>query len=138
MEKVCASPGCGEVIPPQQGSARPRKYCTTCRPPRDRKNPRVIELSDRGGKQVEAAQPVPLVESYRRQLETAERLETPEGALVLHLATLFASDGHTASGAAALSRELRAAMEVALRGAAKQGDAVDELLARRRAKAESA
>ena len=83
--------------------------------------------------------PMPaLVESYRKQLEEAERLDTPEGALVLHLATLFTSDGHTASGAAALSRELRAAMEVALRGAAKQGDSIDELTARRRAKAASA
>lgn len=79
-----------------------------------------------------------LVESYRKQLEEAERLDTPDGALVMHLAMLFASGEHTASGAASLSRELRAAMEVALRGAAKQGDAVDELTARRRSKAASA
>lgn len=79
-----------------------------------------------------------LVETYRKQLEDVERLDTPEGALVLHLATLFATGDHTASGAAALSRELRAAMEVALRGAARQDDAIDELTARRRAKAASA
>jgi len=81
---------------------------------------------------------VGLVGSYRAQLEEAERLDTPDGALVIHLATLFESGEHTASGAAALSRELRAAMEVALKGAAKQGDSIDELTARRRAKAASA
>jgi hypothetical protein len=137
VEKACATPGCGEVIPPQQGSARPRKYCTTCRPPRDRKNPRVIDLPDRDepkSRPVRAS----LVETYRRQLEDAERLDTPDGALVISLATLFESGDHTASGAASLSRELRAAMEVALRGAAKQGDSIDELTARRRAKAASA
>jgi len=111
----------------------------TCRPPRDRKNPRVIELPDRGEKNPAPGRPrASLVEAYSKQLETAERLESPEGALVMHLAELFAAGEHTAAGAASLSRELRAAMEVALRGAPKQGDAVDELLARRRAKAESA
>lgn len=82
--------------------------------------------------------PPALVESYRKQLEEAERLDTPEGALVLHLATLFALGQHTAAGAASLSRELRAAMEVAVRGAGVKDDAIDELTARRRAKAASA
>lgn len=136
MEKACETPGCDEGIPPQQGSARPRKYCTTCRPPRDRKNPRVIDMPDRDP----ATAPVraSLVESYRKQLEAAGRLDTPDGALVLHLATLFTSGDHTASGAAALSRELRAATEVALRGSATREDSIDELTARRRAKASSA
>lgn len=84
------------------------------------------------------ARPSGLVETYRKQLEAADRLDTPEGALVLHLATLFVAGEHTASGAASLSRELRAAMEVALRGAARKDDAIDELTARRRAKAASA
>lgn len=73
----------------------------------------------------------PLVGSYRRQLEQAERLDTPEGAHVMHLVELFATGKYTASGAAALSRELRLAMEVALRGAPRQADALDELAARR-------
>lgn len=139
MKKTCATTGCDEVIPPQPGSARPRKYCTTCRPPRERKNPRVVDMPDR-----DAAPKTPspgrlsLVATYRRQLEEAERLDTPDGALVLQLAELFELGDHTASGAASLSRELRAAMEVALRGAAKQGDSIDELTARRRAKAASA
>jgi hypothetical protein len=133
VKKVCATNGCDEEIPPQQGSARPRKFCTSCRPPRDRKNPRVVEMPKPSDKS-SVASPA-LVESYRKQLEDVERLDTPDGALVLHLATMFAAGDHTASGAAALSRELRAAMEVALRGAAKQDDSIDELTSRRRAKA---
>ena len=142
MDRPCATPGCTVGIPPQQGSARPRKYCTTCRPPRNRKNPRVVELPKPVDERPAPGQPAtktpPLVESYRKQLEEAERLDTPEGALVLHLAMLFALGQHTAAGAASLSRELRAAMDVALRGAPAKADAVDELMERRRAKAASA
>lgn len=81
---------------------------------------------------------MPLVEAYRAQLEGAGRLDTPEGAHVMLLAELFATGQHTSSGAATLSRELRAALEVAMRGAAKKADAVDELSERRRRKTESA
>lgn len=140
--KVCATPDCGAVIPPQQGSARPRKYCEECRPPRNRKNPRVIELPtpDRPSAVPDLGDPdeAALVAMYRKQLETAERVESPEGALVMHLANLFANGQHTAAGAATLSRELRAAMEMALRGAPKSADALDELTARRRRKASGA
>lgn len=79
-----------------------------------------------------------VAEAYRKQLEMAERLDTPEGAHVMLLAMLFANGQHTAAGAASLSRELRSAMETALRGAPKAADAVDELTARRRQKAAGA
>lgn len=133
MRRVCASPGCGATIPPQKGSARPRKFCVECRPPRNRPNPRVVQLPepDSAGSSGEPA----LVASYRKQLEVADRLDTPEGTHVMHLAMVFAAGSHTASGAAALSRELRAAMESALRGAATQADKLDELAARRSRKA---
>lgn len=141
--RSCETPGCGKTIPPQQGSARPRKYCTDCRPPRNRKNPRVISLPGRSPESSAAPErssspPSGLIGSYRAQLEKAERLDTPEGALVMHLATLFAGGEHTAAGAASLSRELRAAMGAALRGAPTQADALDELGARRRWKATGA
>lgn len=129
---------CGASIPPQQGSARPRKFCVKCRPPRNRPNPRVINLPKPPEPEVPVAPVVSLESTYREQLESAGRLDTPAGALVMHLATLFANGQHTAAGAAALSRELRAAMEVAVRGAGLQGDAVDELLERRRRKATGA
>lgn len=79
-----------------------------------------------------------LVASYHKQLAEAERLDTPDGQHVMHLAELFALGKHTAAGAASLSRELRAAMEVALRGSKKTADAMDELAERRRFKASSA
>jgi hypothetical protein len=80
----------------------------------------------------------PVVAAYQRQLTDADRLETPEGAHVMHLARFFGAGNHTAAGAASLSRELRAAMEVALKGAPVKADKLDELAARRAAKAEGA
>lgn len=141
MGKKCK--GCGAVIPPQKGSARPRLYCVTCRPPRNRKNPRLIGVPrDEPAAAVESS-PAParspgggLVESYRRRLEVAKRIDTPEGQHVLMLAQLFAagaaSGSHTAAGASALSRELRAAMAEALRGAPAEPDLIDQLQERRR------
>jgi hypothetical protein len=79
-----------------------------------------------------------LVDAYRQQLVDANRLETPEGAHVVFLADLFAAGGHTAAGAASLSKELRAAMEMALRGAPRRDDFLDELDERRRRKAAGA
>lgn len=131
VNRECKTPHCDGVILPQIGSARPRQYCVKCRPPRNRKNPRVIELP-------EHAKPTQLADSYRKQLSDADRLDTPAGVTVLHLAQLLENGNHTAAGAASLARELRAAMDVALRGAAKQGDEIDELTARRRAKTDSA
>lgn len=78
-----------------------------------------------------AGEGLELVSAYRCALEDAGRLGSPEGVTVMHLATLLAEGKHTAAGAASLSRELRAAMEIALRGAPRQADALDELAARR-------
>lgn len=127
--RACAA--CGAEIPPQQGSARPRKFCFVCRPPRNKPNPRLIDLP------ATEAEP-PLVASYRAMLVETARLDSPEGAHVMHLAELFAAGKHTAAGAASLSRELRAAMDAALAGAPKKADALDELSARRNRKASSA
>src|SRR6266540_3161830 len=114
---ICATSSCSAVIPPQQGSARPRKFCVECRPPRNRKNPRVIDMPKPAAvPDGPVSDEVPLVTTYRSQLERAERLDSPEGAHVLHLANLFANGQHTAAGAASLSKELRAAMEMAMRG----------------------
>ena len=134
MERTCAQ--CGAVIPPQKGSARPRKYCEECRPPRNRPNPRVVRLPSAPAPVSESApagEPR-LVASYRRRLEKAERLDSPEGEHVMLLAQLLAAPNHTAAGAASLSRELRAALEVALKDAPRESDKLDELAARRAAK----
>jgi hypothetical protein len=136
MPRICDTDGCDTVIPPQQGSARPRKYCETCRPPRNRPNPRVIKLPTTAAS--DQSEPTGLVASYRQRLEEAERLNTPEGEHVLLLANLLAGSGHTAAGAASLSRELRAAMEEALKHAPRAADKLDELQERRRMKAAGA
>lgn len=127
MGRTCAK--CSAEIPPQKGSSRPRKFCTACRPPRKLPNPRIVKLqqSDGGPKTLENG----LVGEYRRRLDAAGRLDSPEGAHVLLLARMFEAGGHTAAGAASLSRELRAAMDDAMRGAAKAADRLDELAARR-------
>src|SRR5882724_1870608 len=107
---------CLAAIPPQQGSARPRIYCVSCRPPRNRPNPRLIDLPKPQESSEPAGEVSPLVTTYQQVLKAADRLATPEGAHVMHLAELFANGRHTAAGAASLSKELRAAMESALRG----------------------
>lgn len=139
MGRTCATPDCEAEIPPQKGSARPRQYCAKCRPPRNRPNPRVVQLPPPSSTpKAPAESESPVVTAYQRQLVEAERLDTPDGAHVMHLARLFAVGNHTAAGAASLSRELRAAMEVALKGASTKADKLDELADRRAAKAAGA
>lgn len=142
MARLCEQCGC--EIEQQKGPARPRKYCTTCRPPRNRRNPRLIDApqeTETAGVEVSfvtGGKLPQLVESYRARLQEAGRLDTPEGAHAMHLAQLLATGEHTASGAASLSRELRMAMAEALKHASDGSDPLDELEQRRRAKATSA
>lgn len=78
--------------------------------------------------------------SYEQRLDAAGVLESPEGSHVMLLARLL-EDGvgsMTAAGAASLSRELRAAMEAALKDAPSEADVLDELSERRRQKATGA
>lgn len=133
--KACATPGCGRQVPKPQGRSGPRKYCLECRPVW-RKGAVVTDLP---------LEPPPadppahgLLASYRARLEGAARLGTPEGDHVMLLAEMLVAGGHTAAGAASLSRELRAAMEVALAGAPKAADRLDEIAARRALKASGA
>lgn len=135
MARVCATPGCGGPIPKSAGRSAPRKYCLGCRPRRDRPNrSHVVNLPA----SKPDTKPRGLVATYRRRLESAGRLDLPEGEHVMLLAEMLAAGGHTASGAASLSRELRAAMDSALEGAPKVADDIDELTARRERKASGA
>lgn len=143
MGQKCKSPDCQVTIPPQKGSARPRKYCETCRPPRNRGNPRVIPMSvgaEQAAPPPAATASASVVASYEKRLAASDVLGTPEGSHVMLLARLL-EDGvgsMTAAGAASLSRELRAAMEAALKDAPAEGDVLDELSARRQQKASGA
>jgi hypothetical protein len=79
-----------------------------------------------------------LVASVEAQLREAGRESSPRGALALVLAETLAAGGHTASGAAALARELQATLDAALAGAPRSGDALDEIGRRRAQKAAGA
>ena len=67
----------------------------------------------------------------RARLEVAERLDTPAGAGALAAARLVDSAHTPPSAVPGLLRELRAQLEVALEGAAREPTIVDELKARR-------
>lgn len=74
---------------------------------------------------------VGLVATVETALAKAGRDDTPDGAIALRLAETLADGGHTASGIAALAKELRATVESALKGAETAADGVDELKQRR-------
>ncbi len=82
------------------------------------------EVSDSGG----------LLEALRRELADAGRLDTALGQQAIALAVKLASPFDTGSAMAAVSRELRAVREEALRGAEQVADPLDELRLRRDAK----
>ncbi len=75
-----------------------------------------------------------LFEALRRELESAGRLETALGQQAIALAVKLSSPFDTGSAMAAVSRELRAVREEALRGAEQVADPLDELRLRRDAK----
>lgn len=77
-----------------------------------------------------------VVAATRRELEDAERLETALGQAALVLARRVESDRDTGSAAAALTREWRATLAEAVKGAGAQASPLDRArdeLARRRA-----
>ncbi len=75
-----------------------------------------------------------LLNALRRELAEAGRLDTALGQQALALAVKLASPHDTGSAMAAVSRELRAVREEALRGAEQAADPLDELRLRRDAK----
>lgn len=125
-ERKCS---CGAVIPPRNGPGKPRSKCVRCAPPRNRAarvSAPVVELGA-------AAAPVStgVVAAVRAELEAAGRLDCAAGALAVSLAEQLQAGGQSGASAAALSREIRAAVESALKEAKPAGDALDELRERR-------
>lgn len=116
---------CGAKLPVQQGRHQPRKYCTTCRPPRNRgvttTEARVTTLRP------DLPSPkVTLTSATERALRDAGRHEDPEGLAVLQLAHSIDEGGHSGASLASLSREFRAALAAALSTRSEQ--ATDESL----------
>ncbi len=115
---------CGDSLEGRPGKTR---FCdATCRKRGSRRPepPASADAPDDGG----------LVEALRRELVDAGRLDTALGQQALALAVKLASPFDTGSAMAAVSRELRAVREEALRGAEQVADPLDELRLRRDAK----
>jgi len=126
VQVECA--GCGKTF---EGKRSTAKYCgPTCRQRGKRRGPvEVVELPVDQPAAVELG----LVDVYRAALLEADRLNTPLGQHVLTLARKMTSAFETGSGVAALSRQLDAVFDKAMRGVAR-GDSLDEFTERLRAK----
>lgn len=129
---------CGAPIPPKTGPGRPRRFCETCSPPHPRPGRRqgpVLKLTGAPAASVEplvaSDASVGVTAATRRRLEDAERLDSPDGAVVMHLARLIDQGDYNAQGAAALAKAHAEALARATAGAKSAPDAIDELLERR-------
>jgi hypothetical protein len=125
LRKRC--PGCKRQFRPAKGTRR--LYCETCRPPRER-------VPD--GQPAASEDPGPIEVRVRAELEQADRLETVEAEVVLRLAREMDSTRPTGSQLAAMTPRLLAARTEALRGVKLTTDRLDEVTARRLAKAANA
>lgn len=144
MAAVC---DCGNVIPPQKGPGRPRKKCEDCRPSnparrtedeRAQERARVVPLAVVPAPQVSevpraAGAPVlgSLVVAVYNTLAAVGRQESAEGMAALYAAQALDTGDHTASGAAALLKEMRSCLTAATAGAEPAEDLVDQLRSRR-------
>lgn len=132
MNTLCA--GCGKTFDAKRKTAR---FCgPTCRQRSHRRPDRPVApvppITPDG-----LSEPA-LVAAMRKELESAERLDTFLGQQALQLAAQMAAGGETGSAMAALSKELRAVMTEALANAPKAADSLDELAQRRVRKASGA
>jgi hypothetical protein len=126
---------CGAPIPPQVGPGRPRTKCDACRRVRSRPERRKGIVTPLRAETAAAAvaEPVSLETAIRAELDRYGRADSPDGAAALYAARVLDMGGHTGSSAASLLREMRTAVEAAVRGVPAEGDVVDELRAKRRA-----
>ena len=147
--RKCERPGCGRSFTAQRSTA---KYCSSsCRGLASLKRKRLEAVPDvdvdlepasiieddyrkshpSAGRQIHAA--------VEKVLLKAERDETPSGRVALSIARRLDHSGiENGSSIAALSKELDRVLEKALAGVQVESDEVNELEARRRAKAAQA
>jgi endogenous inhibitor of DNA gyrase (YacG/DUF329 family) len=130
MKKNCST--CGDYFDAKRSTA---KYCSDrCRVQAQRKGAGGTVVAF-GVAQSPPAEPRaareagPLETAARAELEAVGRAETLAGAQVLALARRLDAAGadETGSSYAALSKELRAALVVAVAGAEQAADPIDEL-----------
>jgi hypothetical protein len=114
--------GCGADFEAKRATAQ---YCSsTCRSRGNRKKPAAVVVPDGPSESG-------LKQAIIAELIQADRLDTVLGQQALELAGWMASPTASASGVAALSKELRALMTEATKGVAVAADPLDELRARR-------
>jgi hypothetical protein len=93
-----------------------------------------VQLAEPVGHPVE----VPLVAQTRRELDEAGKLDSVVGQQALRLAEKMCSGADTGSATAAVSKEFRAVMALALAHVTTKTDSLDELSQRRVLKAAGA
>lgn len=120
QKEICS---CGRRIQ-QPLTGRRRLKCEKCSP-RQAPRARVVTLP------IDNVSPGRIAHVVREALGAVNKLETPDGAVALHLAELLDQGGHTGPSAASLARELRAACTAALAGTGDGADLIDELRAKR-------
>jgi hypothetical protein len=129
VQLSCA--GCGKTFEAKRSDA---KFCgATCRQRGRRRGPVEVVVELPVGLDQAPAVELGLVDVYRAALVEADRLNTPLGQHVLTLARKMTSAFETGSGVAALSRQLDAVFDKAMKGVAR-GDSLDEFTERLRAK----
>ena len=104
---------CGGNLPVHKGRHRPRVYCTTCRPPRNRGKAATVTLIE----PVELG--VSLVEATRVKLGALAT--EPEGVVVLKLAASIDAGGHSGASEAALAGRFAQLLAAALTAAESSG-----------------
>lgn len=126
MEFTCAGPNCGKTFE----ATNPRaKYCSsTCRSRGNRAGVDVVELRPAPGTEPATST---LVDVTRRELETADALDSVLGQQALALAERITSPHSTSASVASLVKEMRAVMAEATAHVKVASDPLDELRARR-------
>lgn len=126
--RTCAD--CDAPLPKRVGQGRPRIYCDECSPSRRRKPPAkpspVVTLATESGETCESV--------TRDVLISVDRLGTPMGMAALACARAIDSGQESGSGLAAVVARLESSLASATSDVREHGDAIDDLLARRRAK----
>lgn len=121
MQHACLK--CRAPIPPQKGRQQPRKYCVTCRPPRNRGSASVTTLPAREPPPVQ----VSLESATRQRLESVRREADPEGLLVIELARQIEAGGHSGASLASLSNAYSKALAAAMKDAQPDADVIDAI-----------
>ena len=123
-DATCA---CGRpIVHPPTG--RRRTKCETCSPTKSRTT--VVPLPPPGAP-VRGTTRMSVGEAVRAELDAVGRLDTVDGAAAVYAADMLDAGGHTGPSAAALLKEVRAAVEAAKKGAQAGASLVDELRRRR-------